>query len=117
MLATERPRVPLDGIFFVTQDDRPVGTASTHLHAGPSGEVAELGWVAVHPEHRGHGLALQVCRAVLGFMREQGHRYAYLMTEDFRLPAIKTYLRLGFEPELTDPSHPGRWDALRRVLA
>jgi mycothiol synthase len=117
MLAAESPRVPLDGIFFATRQGRPVGTASTYLYPDPAGEVAELGWVAVLPEHRGHGLAMQACRAVLGYMRAHGHRYAFLRTEDFRLAAIKTYLRLGFEPEMTDPSHPGRWEEIRRALA
>ncbi len=117
MLAGGRAPVPLAGIFFATYEDRPVGTACTFLHPGERGDVAELGWVAVHPLHRGHGLAAQVCRAVLGFVRELGHGYAYLVTEDFRLPALKTYLRLGFEPELTDPSHPERWEVVRRSLA
>jgi mycothiol synthase len=116
MLAGERAAVPLAGIYFATYDDRPIGTACTFLHPGEHGDVAELGWVAVHPLHRGQGLAMQVCRAVLGFVREQGHGYAYLVTEDFRLPAVKTYPRLGFVPELTDLSHPERWAAVRRAL-
>jgi len=38
-------------------------------------------------------------------------------TQDFRLTAIKTYLRLGFEPEITEPDHRARWDELRRITA
>jgi mycothiol synthase len=117
MLAGERAPLPPAGIFFATRDDIPVGTACTFLHQGEDGDVPELGWVVVHSRHRGHGLGLQVCRAVLGFVRELGHGYAFLLTEDFRLPAIRTYLRLGFEPEMVDPTHPGRWEALRRAVA
>lgn len=116
MLAGERAAVPRDGIFFATNDDRPVGTACTFLHPGPAGDVPELGWVVVDPEHRGHGLAGELCRAVLGYVGSLGHSYAYLLTEDFRLPALATYLRLGFEPELLDETHPARWTALRRRL-
>lgn len=117
MLAGERARLPRDGIFFATRDDQPVGTACAFFHPSENGDAAEVGWVAVRPEDRGHRLAREICRAVLGFIRDRGHDYAYLLTEDFRLPAIKTYLSLGFEPELTDPSHASRWEALRQVVA
>jgi mycothiol synthase len=117
MVRGERAALPVAGIFFMTRNDRPVGTACTLLHPTEGGSVAELGWVGVAPEHRGHGLGLQVCRAVLGFIGGLGHDYAYLLTDDFRLPAIKTYLRLGFEPEIVDTSHPGRWAALHQALA
>lgn len=116
MLAGGRASLPPEGIFFVTHGDRPVGTACTFLHPGAAGDVPELGWVAAHPAHRGRRLGLEVCRAVLGFVRDLGHGYAYLLTEDFRLPAIKTYLRLGFVPEMLDPTHPARWEALHRAL-
>lgn len=117
MLAGERAPMPLTGIFFATQGDQPVGTACTFLHPGDDGDIPELGWVAVDPAHRGNGLGLQVCRAVLGFVGGLGHGYAFLLTEESRLPAIKTYLRLGFEPEMVEPDHAGRWEALRRALA
>jgi mycothiol synthase len=117
LLAGERAPMPRKGIFFITQEDRPVGTASTFLYNGEQGEQSELGWVAVHPQHRGHGLARQVCLAMLGFARDLGHAYTFLKTEEFRLAAIKTYLRLGFEPEMTDPRSPAQWEALRRALS
>lgn len=116
MLAGERAPLPYEGIFFVTHQDRPVGTACVFLHPAEYGCLAELGWVTVHPLHRGHGLGLQLCRAVLGFISGLSHQYAYLLTEDFRLPAIATYLELGFEPEMLDPSHPERWEAVQRIL-
>ncbi len=56
-------------------------------------------------------------RAALGFIRERGHGYACLLSEEFRLPVIKTYLRLGFEPEMLDATQPRRWERLRWLLA
>jgi mycothiol synthase len=116
MLASEHVRVPHDGILFATQDDRPVGAASTHLHPGDHGIEPELGWVVVDPRHRGLGLGRLVCDAVLEYVARLGYDHAYLKTDDFRLPAIRTYLRLGFEPVLIDPSHPARWAAIYRLL-
>ncbi|MFN8634833.1 MAG: GNAT family N-acetyltransferase [Chloroflexota bacterium] len=117
MLASQFVRVPRDGIFFATLDDRPVGTASTYLHQGDGGILAELGWVVVEPRHRGRGLGLVVCRAVLDFIARLGFDRAYLLTDDFRLPAIQTYFKLGFEPAVTHASHPARWQAIRAALA
>lgn len=114
---SSRAPMPLEGVFFATRDDRPVGAACTFLYQRENEEISELGWVAVLPEHRGHGLGREVCRSVLCFARELGHRYAFLLTEDFRLAAIKTYLRLGFQPEIVDESHPARWAALWRALS
>ena len=109
MLAGKRAPMPLDGISFALLEDQVVGSACTFLRAD---DVAELGWVVVHPAHRGQGLGLQVCCAVLCFARDLGYRYCYLLTEDYRLPAIRLYLKLGFEPEMIDPSHPAWWAAL-----
>jgi len=38
-----------------------------------------------------------------------GYRHVYLKTDDWRLPAIKTYLKLGFLPFLFSPDMEGRW--------
>ena len=116
MLAGERGPMPRDGIFFATRADRPVGTACTFIFEDAEGVHAELGWVAVHPAHRGRGLAGEVCRAVMDYARRQNHAYVFLKTEDFRLAAIKTYLRLGFEPQVMDDTQPQRWRKLRTLV-
>jgi mycothiol synthase len=117
MLAGERAPLPRAGIFFATHQDQPVGAACTFLYDDQRQDAAELGWVVVHPGHRRRGLGLQVCQATLGFVRDLGYESAFLLTEDFRLPAIKLYLRLGFEPEMIDPSHPAWWAALRHSVS
>jgi mycothiol synthase len=116
MLAGARAPLPLDGAFFVVAGGALVGAACTFLHSAGGAEVAELGWVVVHPAHRGQGLALQMTRAVLEYVRAHGLDYCYLKTEEFRLPAIATYLRLGFEPEMQDDTQPERWQRIRASL-
>ena len=110
---------------------RPVLAAGSYLILSAAGAVAtactlpptaaeprsELGWVAVDPAHQGRGLGLQVCSAVLWYARRNGWPATTLNTDDWRLPAIKTYLKLGFEPELTHDSHRARWQEIRRRLA
>ena len=47
---------------------------------------------------------------------EMGWAVARLWTDDWRLPAIKTYLNLGFEPDIEHESHPERWRAVFEKL-
>jgi mycothiol synthase len=73
--------------------------------------------VASDPEHRGKRLGYVVSLAVLHDLRRHGCREAALLTDDPRIPAIKTYLSLGFLPALTDDTHPARWEAVAALLA
>jgi mycothiol synthase len=101
--------MPLEGAFFVLADDVPVATAQLHLHLDDAyAPVAELGWVAAAPE---------ACVAVLHHAAAAGHRAIFLRTDDHRLPAIKLYLALGFEPwHRDDPAAADRWAAARAAL-
>ena len=110
-----RPVLP-EGTALVMHGDRPVATACTVLPT-PAEPRHELGWVAVDPAHQGQGLGLQVCAAVLWYARRRGWPASTLNTDDWRLPAIRTYLKLGFEPEITHDSHPARWQEVHRLLA
>lgn len=108
-------RILPDGWFFAVHIDTGalVATAmATHrpkpLH--PFG--GELGWVAGDPEHAGKGLGRVVCAAVVRRHLAAGYRNIYLHTDDWRLPAIKSYLRLGFVPLLFMPEMAGRWERI-----
>ena len=116
LLAGGPAEVPRDGVVFATAGERIVGAACTTLHGGQALAAAEVGWVVVDPAHRGRGLARAIVLAMLGLAREHGYRYAFLNTEDFRVPAVRLYLDLGFEPEMVDPAHPAWWAALREQL-
>lgn len=113
-LAGERP-VLAAGTYLILAAGRAVATACT-IPPTPAESRSELGWVAVAPSHQGRGLGLQVCRAVLWYARRRGWPATTLNTNDWRLPAIRTYLKLGFEPEFTHASHRARWQAIRRQL-
>lgn len=94
---------------FICFQDSPVATASAwHLPAN-SEAVGTLHMVGILKANGGHGLGAQVCLAALGQMKIEGRQFATLTTDDFRVPAIKTYLRLGFMPMLTHESHQKRW--------
>lgn len=105
-----------DGLFLVVDaaGGKIVATAQAlHFAAGPQGFLqGELGWVAADPAYRGRGLGSAVCAAVTRRFLEAGYRRIFLKTDDFRLPALKTYLKLGYEPDLFATDMPERWRAI-----
>jgi mycothiol synthase len=72
----------------------------------------ELGWVAGNAHHAGRGLGRAVCAAVVRRFLSAGYRRIYLKTDDWRLPAISIYLRLGFVPFLYADDMAPRWAAV-----
>ena len=102
--------------YVVQRGKRVVATASCKrtTEAPGSGYVH---WVAVHPDAQGSRLGRAVCLAVLkGFVKE-GYQAAILDTDVFRLPAIKTYLQLDFEPVIRDEADQAAWVAILAKLA
>lgn len=93
------------------ESDEIVATAmALRSETYPSG--GELGWLASDPAHAGRGLGLAISAAVTVYLIEAGCRPIHLYTEDWRLPALKTYLRLGYVPFIDEPHVLERWRAI-----
>jgi mycothiol synthase len=82
---------------------------AVHSHAEQHPFGGELGWVASDPAHRGKGLGRAVSAAVTARLIAAGYRNIHLYTDDFRHPALKTYLKLGYVPFLYRPEMLDRW--------
>lgn len=90
-----------------------VATAMALQDASEFGaQGGELGWVAGDPAHGGRGIGMAVCAAATARLIEAGYRFIHLYTEDWRLPALKTYLKLGYVPLLSELDMPERWQAI-----
>lgn len=111
-------RVLPEGLFVVEHESGILVATAMATHAPtqlhPFG--GELGWVAVHPEHRGKGLGTIVCAAAIRRFRKAGYTRIFLRTDDHRLAAIKTYLKLGFVPFLFAPDMRDRWKVVCEKL-
>jgi mycothiol synthase len=68
-----------------------------------------LGWLAVHPNHRGNNLGIILSGCVVNKLKASSYRNIYLGTQDFRLSAIKTYLKLGWIPNIYNEEMYYRW--------
>lgn len=113
---TERDVFVPDGLYFVTYQDMPVGTACAWRKSVDETDVGYVHMVGVLNEHTGHKLGKWVSLAVLYYFRDHGFICSMLDTDDFRIPAIKTYLNLGFMPVYLDNTQPERWEEILKKL-
>lgn len=109
---TKRDVFVPDGLFFVTHNDLPVGTATAWRQSVDETDIGYVHMVGVLDQHTGRKLGKWVSLAVLYYFRDNGFVCSMLDTDDFRLPAIKTYLNLGFVPVFIDKTQPERWDKI-----
>jgi len=80
-----------------------------HNYKGTYPFWGELGWLAADPDHSGRGLGMAVSACVVRRFVAAGYRLIHLHTEEFRLAAIKTYLKLGFESWMGSPDSEAQW--------
>jgi mycothiol synthase len=113
---TQQPQFLADGLFFVTHAGQPVGSACAWRVPPEEMRQGYVHMVCVLPEHRGRELGYAVTLAVLHWFRQQGFESAVLQTDDWRLAAIKAYLRLGFEPEILNDEMRQRWVAVAHAI-
>lgn len=118
-LVETQKRILPDGFFVIEHraSGELVATAmATHNPLPQTPYGAELGWVAADAAHRGKGLGLAVSAAVTALLLRRGYRNICLRTDDWRLAAIKTYLRLGYQPIFYESGMEERWCQVRAQI-
>ncbi len=78
--------------------------------------IGNLHRVAAKANYQGLGLGKAVCSEVIGCFIENGCTFADLVTDDFRIPAIVIYLKLGFKPFLYADGMEERWRAIFKLI-
>jgi mycothiol synthase len=78
--------------------------------------TAALDHVVAHPRHAGNQLGYGVCREVIRYLIGRSYPRIVLSTDDWRLPAITTYLKLGFKPVMCRSDMPERWTRVHEAL-
>jgi len=101
-----------EGQQFVLCGDEIVAAAGVYDRQREGKDAWEIGWIACHPEHRGRNLGGQVTTGAVAAAMQLPRRPIYLLTDDFRLPALKVYLKLGFVPDMQHPSYAERWQEI-----
>ena len=96
-----------DLIFVLTGSGARVATIAFVLHKNGVGYVH---MVCCLEAYRGRGIGAAMNSFALAQLEARGAAYSYLTTDDFRLAAIKTYLRAGFEPCAETDEMKARWE-------
>lgn len=118
-LAQFRNKVLKDALFVI--EDKATGRLCASASAEKTDmadhpELGVLGWVMTHPDYTGKRLGRSVSVAVMHRLYQEGYRAYSLLTDDFRLPAVSTYLKLGWQPLLYLEDMEGRWRALADIF-
>jgi mycothiol synthase len=100
------------GGFFTTAERGIVGCVSA-CHLKKYLPYSTLMYAVVDPKERGKGIGKAMLCAALRASQRAGYAGMVLNTDDFRLPAIRTYLSVGFEPHrVSELNHAKRWQAV-----
>ena len=103
-----------DNCFFLVIDGRAAATITVICNKDKKQGYIHM--VACHPDFRGRGLGNVLNEVAVSALYKEGMETAYLTTDDFRIPAIKTYLRYGFTPDVSTPDFKERWDNILKEI-
>ena len=107
-----------DGIYLLVENSTGKFAACAYCNKGPvpgeeSGGI--LGMVAVSPDFRGRHFARIVCMAVMNRFREESYKRICLFTDETRIPALKTYLKLGWKPIFLSEENKALWQEVYKI--
>ena len=118
-LAAYRKKALPEGSLVIVSDQTgefaaSAGAETTDMPEYPRFGV--LGWVMTDPKFNGHHLGRVVSVAAMHRLHQAGYRIFTLLTDDFRTPALATYLKLGWRPWLFEGDMEARWRAIAARL-
>ncbi len=109
-------RIPVDGFFLVKNENGEiVAHSNVQLNEHREG-TATVHFVEVKGSCRGKRLGYVATEQVLNYVEKHNIPVLYLTTDEFRIPAIKTYLKLGFIPVMWDVDMRDRWFPILKEL-
>jgi mycothiol synthase len=97
-------------------DGRIVATASSRIVPQQYPGSGYLHWVGADPAESGRRLGYLVTLTVLHDFAGRGLDDSVLETDDWRIPAIATYLKTGYVPEPREPVDQDRWSKVRAAF-
>ena len=102
-------------IFFLISPCGEIAGTITYQYA-PEQDTGTIHMVGIKKKYQGRGLALPMQLYAVQKTLEDGKTKIDLTTDDWRLPAIKTYLNAGFKPIYHHPDMEERWQKVMEQL-
>jgi mycothiol synthase len=95
-------------IFFLISPQGEIAGTVTYQYS-PNENTGTIHMVGIKQEFQGMGLALPMNLYAVEKILQDGKTKIDLQTDDWRIPAIKTYLKAGFKPVYHTPDMKERW--------
>jgi mycothiol synthase len=96
--------------FFILEKEKAVATLTVICDYDK--KEGHIHMVACQEAARGKGYGTLLNNMALHTLKTEGMQTAYLITDDWRIPAIKSYLRAGFEPDTSTEDFKERWNKI-----
>jgi mycothiol synthase len=105
-------------VYVVICGDTVVATASNRWMPEQYPDAGVVHWIGTRPDYARQGLASALLVHLLRVFDSERRAAAVLETQDFRLPAIRAYLKFGFLPvyEVNGEDHRAVWSAIFQQL-
>ena len=103
-----------DLIFIVSPEGERAATITFFIC--PEDNKGLLHMVCCKEKFRGKGIGNAMTSYAMSQLLSRGARTIGLTTDDFRIPAIRSYLRFGFLPVLEGEGMKERWDRIFEVI-
>lgn len=111
----DEPFYSEDKCFFIVEYDKAVATLT--VLCDYEKKEGYIHMVACQESARGKGYGTLLNRIAEYTLKKEEMETAYLTTDDWRIPAIKSYLRIGFKPDLSTDDFKLRWRKIYEQLA
>ncbi|MBQ6947399.1 MAG: GNAT family N-acetyltransferase [Clostridia bacterium] len=113
---TARPGYDDKMCYFVLLEGAPVATIT--VICDYTTKAGYIHMVACKPACRGKGIGHLLNSIAVYALKKEGMETARLTTDDWRLAAIKTYLKAGFVPDTeSKPDFKERWEKIMKAFA
>lgn len=104
-----------DMCYFLTVDAQPAATVTVICNYSEKKGYVHM--VCCKPQFRGRGFGHILNDVAVNALKREGMKTAHLTTDDWRIPAIKTYLKSGFKPDLdSEDDFKERWDKIYSII-
>lgn len=111
---TETPFYQEEQCYFLSENGQAMATIT--VICDPDKREGYIHMVACKPEYRGRGLGNLLNAIAVETLKKQQMQTAWLTTDDWRIPAIRSYLRFGFLPDVSGEGMQERWDAIYQKI-
>ena len=102
-------------IFFLISPTNEIAGSVTYQYS-PKSDTGTIHMVGIEKSYRGMRLSLPMMLYAMQKILGDGKTTIDLSTDDWRLPAIKTYFNAWFEPDYYSDDMEERWQRVREQL-